>query len=161
MDAGDPVFAISDLLPPSGAETGRARRSPKRFEAEKMNIILAHRPVENAADSKDADTQQPPKEKIKARILEILHAKYGIVEEDLYSAELQAVPAGPARYVGLDSALIGGYGQDDRICVFAALEALLQDGTPGIHPLCAVLGQRGDRFRRLHRRQVAIFLNTA
>lgn len=128
-DAGDPVFAISDLLPHL-AQKQSGQTLSEAFEAEKMNIILAHRPVENAADSKDADTQQPPKEKIKARILEILHAKYGIVEEDLYSAELQAVPAGPARYVGLDSALIGGYGQDDRICVFAALEALLQDGTP-------------------------------
>jgi aspartyl aminopeptidase len=69
-----------------------------------------------------------------------LNAKYGIIEEDLYSSELQAVPAGPAMEVGLDSALLGGYGQDDRVNVFLGLEALLTV-LPGDshHTQCLVL----------------------
>jgi aspartyl aminopeptidase len=63
-------------------------------------------------------------------VLEILHARYGITESDLFSAELQLVPAGPARSVGLDASMIGGYGHDDRSCVFAAFEALLAEKTP-------------------------------
>ena len=80
------------------------------------------------AGEQDAKQDKAPdKEPVKSHILKLLQQKYDIIEEDLYSAELQAVPAGPARFVGLDSALIGGYGQDDRICVFSALEAMLAD----------------------------------
>lgn len=139
-DAGDPVFAIADLLPHLAQNQAKQVLS-EAFEAEKMNIILGHRPVDakkgeegEATDtSKEAAKDAPkdaPKDAIKRRVLELLNAKYDIREEDLYSAELQAVPAGPARFVGLDRALIGGYGQDDRICCFAALESLLSGDTP-------------------------------
>ncbi len=76
-------------------------------------------------------------------MLALLHEKYGIREEDLYSAELQAVPAGPARYVGLDGSLVGGYGQDDRICVFAALEALLAAENPQ-QPQCVLFWDKEE-----------------
>ena len=128
-DATDPVFCIADLLPHL-AQNQAKQVLAEAFEAEKMNIILGHRPVEVEKDEGGEPAKDAPKEKIKQRVLEILHQKYGIVEEDLYSAELQAVPAGPARSVGLDSAMIGGYGQDDRICCFSALEALLEGDTP-------------------------------
>lgn len=128
-DAGDPVFAIADLLPHLAQNQAKQVLS-EAFEAEKMNIILGHRPVEEQKDENGEPAKDASKEKIKRRVLELLHQKYGICEEDLYSAELQAVPAGPARVVGLDSALIGGYGQDDRICCFAGLEALLSGDTP-------------------------------
>jgi len=88
-------------------------------------VVLGHAPAAGAKKS-DSAKDSP----VKRSILELLHERYGIVEEDLYSAEVQAVPAGPARYVGLDRSLIGGYGQDDRICVFAALESLLASDAP-------------------------------
>ncbi len=135
-DPQDPVFAISDLLPHL-AQKQAGQKLADAFEAEKMNIILAHRPVESE------DAEKKIEEPLKTRILEILHAKYGIVEEDLYSAELQAVPAGPARFVGFDQGLIGGYGQDDRICVFAALEALLSAGHTG-HTRCVLFWDKEE-----------------
>lgn len=116
----DPVFCIADLLPHLAAKQLRQSVSDA-FEAEKLNIIVGHS-IEAGAQSQLADA---PKEPVKARLLEILYRKYGIREEDFITAELQAVPAGSARFVGFDRALVGGYGQDDRICVFTALEALL------------------------------------
>ncbi|MEZ0576640.1 aminopeptidase [Halodesulfovibrio aestuarii] len=120
-DASDPVFTIADLLPHLAQDQSKKVLSDA-FDAEKLNIILAHRPVE----VEDEESKDAPKEKIKQRVLNILHDKYGINEEDLYSSELQAVPAGSARMVGLDESIIGGYGQDDRICCFTALEALIE-----------------------------------
>jgi len=129
----EPVFTVPDLLPHL-AQDQNEKKLAKAFEAEKMNIVLGHQPFVPAQDDAKAEAGEDDakvKNPVKRHVLEILHRKYGIVEEDLYSAELQAVPAGPARYVGLDSACIGGYGQDDRICVFAALEAMLeQQETP-------------------------------
>ncbi len=122
-DASDPVFTVLDLLP--HLAYGQMEKTvDKAFEAEKLNIVFGHAP---AAKDKDADAD---KARVKQNVLTLLNAKYGIVEEDLFSAELQIVPAGPARPVGLDGSLIGGYGQDDRICVFTALEALLSSKTP-------------------------------
>jgi aspartyl aminopeptidase len=118
------VFAIADLLPHL-AKDQVGQKISEAFSAEKLNILLGHCPALKDAKGKDA-----PKEPVKQRILELLSQKYAICEEDFISAELQAVPAGPARLVGLDGALIGGYGQDDRICVFAALEALARGPQP-------------------------------
>jgi aspartyl aminopeptidase len=115
---GDPVFTITDLLPHL-AQKHVTQTVNDAFEAEKLNIIFGHSPI--ASNKKDE-----PKEPIKANILALLNKKYHIIEEDLYSAELQIVPAGPARLVGLDTSMIGGYGQDDRICVHTSLEAFLK-----------------------------------
>ncbi len=134
-DPSEPVFSIADLLPHLAKDQMELPLS-KAFDAEKLNLLFGHAPLgikdngmgkkaKSAAQKNDANQAEGEKEPIKARILDLLHDKYGIIEEDLYSAELQAVPAGPARFVGLDAALIGGYGQDDRICVFSALESLL------------------------------------
>lgn len=135
-DPSEPVFTIADLLPHL-AQKQSSKTVSEAFEAEKLNIVLGHQPMkkntEAEGDAAPGDTahgeKEEEKELIKAHILELLHEKYGICEEDLFSAELQAVPAGPARFVGLDSALVGGYGQDDRVCVFTALEAFLNAGT--------------------------------
>ena len=116
--AGEPVFTIADLLPHL-ARKQNSQTLAEVFDGEKLNIILGHSPAPTAAKNKDI------KEPIKQHVLELLNAKYGIREEDLVTAELQVVPAGPATYVGFDKGLVGGYGQDDRICVFTALEALL------------------------------------
>ena len=123
---GEPVFCIADLLPHL-AQKQVTQPVSEAFEGEKLNIILAHSTPKAGKPGK-ADA---PKDPIKAQLLELLHKKYGICEEDLITAELQAVPAGPARFVGFDKAMIGGYGQDDRICVFTALEALLEAEATG------------------------------
>ena len=124
---GEPVFCIADLLPHL-AQKQVTQPVSEAFEAEKLNIILAHSTPKASKSGKDADA---PKDPIKTQLLELLHKKYGICEEDFITAELQAVPAGPARFVGFDKAMIGGYGQDDRICVFTALEALLEAEATG------------------------------
>ena len=116
--AGEPVFTIADLLPHL-ARKQNSQTLAEVFDGEKLNIILGHSPAPTAARDKDI------KEPIKQHVLELLNAKYGIREEDLVTAELQVVPAGPATYVGFDKGLVGGYGQDDRICVFPAVAALL------------------------------------
>lgn len=134
----DPVFTITDLLPHL-AKDQEAKTINLAFEAEKMSVVLGHSPSPTKINKKDKDT----KSAIKNHILEILHKKYGIVEEDLFSAEIQAVPAGPARFVGLDESLIGGYGQDDRICVYAALEAFLEAQDPEYHT-CVVFWDKEE-----------------
>ncbi len=123
---GEPVFCIADLLPHL-AQKQVTQPVSEAFEGEKLNIILAHSTPKTGKPAK-ADA---PKDPIKTQLLELLHKKYGICEEDFITAELQAVPAGPARFVGFDKAMIGGYGQDDRICVFTALEALLEAEATG------------------------------
>ncbi len=125
-EADEPVFTIADLLPHL-AQNHVKQSIAEGFDAEKLNIILAHKPLANN-DKKDEKSAE--KDPIKAHVLQILHEKYNICEEDFISAELQAVPAGPARFVGLDKALIGGFGHDDRVCVFAALEAFLAAPKP-------------------------------
>jgi len=129
-DAGDPVFTVLDLLP--HLAYGQMEKTvTNAFEAEKLNIVFGHEPrARKEAKGKDGAAPADEKNRVKGRVLDMLNAKYGLVEEDLFSAELQIVPAGAARPVGLDGSLIGGYGQDDRICVFAALEALLTSKAP-------------------------------
>lgn len=151
-EATEPVFVIADLLPHLARKQG-GEKLCDAFDAEKLNIILGHRAADSKKDdatsensAKNADKNAAKKEDgegIKQRILQILHEKYGIIEEDLYSAELQAVPAGAARFVGLDENLIGAYGQDDRICVFAALEALLQSPNP-THTQCYLVWDKEE-----------------
>ncbi|MDR2574646.1 MAG: aminopeptidase [Desulfovibrio sp.] len=118
----EPVFCIADLLPHLAQKQGNQKLN-EAFEAEKLNVILAHSSSTGGGNEQQSEKNE---NSVKEHLLKLLHAKYGIYEEDMITAELQAVPAGPARFVGFDKALVGGYGQDDRICVFAALEALLR-----------------------------------
>ena len=125
-DDSEPVFTIADLLPHLSHKDGSTPLSDA-FSAEKLNIILGHEPV---LKGEGEDAPEAPKEAVKARMLELLNEKYGICEDDLVSAELEAVPAGPARWVGLDKGIVGGYGHDDRICVYTALRAFLEADEP-------------------------------
>ncbi len=125
-DEREPVFTIADLLPHLSHKDGSLSLS-EAFSAEKLNVILGHEPVLKGEEENAPDA---PKDAVKARMLELLNEKYDIREDDLISAELEAVPAGPARYVGLDRGIVGGYGQDDRICVYTALRALLEAEEP-------------------------------
>ena len=123
-ELSDPVLTITDLLPHLAYKQVEQKVSDA-FEAEKLNAVVAHEPT-GAGDPKRAKD----KDRVKRRVLEMLNKRYGITEGDLFSAELQLVPAGPARNVGLDNSMIGGYGHDDRSCVYAALQALLAEKTP-------------------------------
>lgn len=125
-DPDEPVFVIADLLPHL-AHKQMEKKVSEAFEAEKLNILFGHAP---AKDKKQGKAENGSKEPIKRMVLEILHSRFGLTEEDLYSAELHAVPSGPARPVGLDGSLLGGYGQDDRICVFSGLKAFLAESRP-------------------------------
>lgn len=113
-DKDDPVFFISDLLPHLAGKQMELK-GEDLVKGEDLNILAGSYayPEEKAPDS------------IKLNILSILNQRYGICEEDLISAELEAVPAFSARDLGLDRSLIAAYGQDDRICAYPALIALL------------------------------------
>ena len=115
-DAADPVFVITDLLPHLGKDQAEKKLS-EGISGEGLNVLFGSRP--------DPDAPEGVKDKVKSRLLGILNRKYGIREEDFASAELEIVPAGPARELGLDRSMILGYGHDDRICAYAALRGLL------------------------------------
>jgi len=127
-DPRDPVFTVLDLLPHLAYKQVEKKLS-EAFEAEKLNVVVGHRP-----EPTDKDAKGKGKEKnnnpVKRQVLRLLNERYGIEEADLFSSEMQVVPAGPARFVGLDGSLIGGYAHDDRACVFAAFEALLTAKQP-------------------------------
>jgi aspartyl aminopeptidase len=110
----DPVFVISDLLPHLDRRTGDVKEV---FTGESLNLLLGTISISYDEEIKDS---------VKLNILNILHEKYGIVEEDFISAELEVVPSLPARDVGLDRSLIAAYGHDDRICSYTALTALIE-----------------------------------
>ncbi len=109
----DPVVSITDLLPHLAAKQMEKRASTV-IEGEKMDILIGSRPLEG--EEKNA---------VKASVLKLLNEKYGIEEEDFLSAELEIVPAGKARDTGLDRSMIMAYGQDDRVCAFTSLSAIL------------------------------------
>ncbi len=117
-DPSDPVLYISDLLPHLGKDQ-MAKKMADGITGEQLNLITATSPY---ADEKNSPLSLD--QRIKLNLLHLLHEKYQITEGDLMSAELCAVPAGRARYIGFDRSLIGGYGHDDRICAYTALTAL-------------------------------------
>ncbi|MBI9030530.1 aminopeptidase [bacterium] len=115
-DETDPVFIIPDLLPHLARNVQAPKKIGEAISADNLNLVISSIPV--------ADKDQ--KEAIKYHVLELLNEKYGIDEEDLLSAELELVPAGKAREMGLDRSMVMGYGQDDRICAYAGLKALVE-----------------------------------
>lgn len=118
-DEGDPVFCVTDLLPHLGQEQMK-RPASEIIRGEDLNLLIGSRPLK---DDEGADA-------VKMNILNILHEKYGIIEADFLSAELEIVPAFKAKDVGFDRGLIGAYGHDDRVCAYPAVTALLAAGTP-------------------------------
>jgi len=119
-DPGDPVFTVCDLLPHLARKAQMDKKVTEAFEGEKLNVLVGSLPLG------DKET----KERFKLCLLKYLEERYDIREEDLVSAELEIVPAGPARDLGWDRSLVGGYGQDDRSCAYAALEAILECNEP-------------------------------
>ena len=121
-DEADPVFCISDILPHLAQEQIQKKAS-EFITGEDLDLIMGSSvPVKKDASK---DEKKDAKEKSKKLILELLKEKYGIEENDFNSAELEIVPAGFSRDLGLDRSMILGYGQDDRSCAFTSLAALL------------------------------------
>ncbi|MBR3229414.1 MAG: aminopeptidase [Bacilli bacterium] len=123
-DENDPIFTIADLLPHLASK--QEKKSLKDgIEAEELNILIGSIPFKGEVD-----------EKIKLNILNILYEKYGIKEQDFVSAEIEFTPAMKARDLGFDRALVAGYGQDDRVCAYTSLEALLSIDNPKRTSIC-------------------------
>ena len=129
----DPVFFVSDLLIHLASEQ-LEKKAAKVIEGEALDIIVGNRPItiekEKAKSGKNADDSEDEKKQaqdaVKKGILDILKKNYGVEEEDFLSAELEVVTAGKAREAGLDRSMILGYGQDDRVCAFSSLKAMLE-----------------------------------
>ena len=123
----DPVFFISDLLIHLAAEQ-LEKKAGKVIEGEALDLIIGNKPfvVDKKADNDEKE--EPVKEAVKAGALDIIKKQYDIEEEDFISAELEIVPAGRAREAGFDRSMILAYGQDDRVCAFSSLKAMLEVG---------------------------------
>ena len=119
-DPADPVFTVLDLLPHLARKAQMDKKVTDAFEGEKLNVLAGSLPLGNGET----------KERFKLHFLKILEERYGINEEDFISAELEMVPAGPARDLGWDRSLVGAYGQDDRSCAYASLAAILDVEEP-------------------------------
>lgn len=118
-DENDPVFTITDLLPHLASEQMKKKMS-EAVQGEGLNILLGSIPYND----------EKVKEKVKLNVLNLLNEKYGIVEEDFQSAELEVVPAFKAKDIGIDRSMVGAYGQDDRVCAYPALRAILSLDKP-------------------------------
>lgn len=120
----DPVFYISDILPHLGKKQMEKKMS-EGITGEQLNLVIGSIP----SKKKDKEGEQE-KETVKAAILSLLKEKYGITGEDLISADLEIVPALRTRDVGFDRGLLAGYGQDDRVCSYTALRAIIDTEKP-------------------------------
>lgn len=116
---GDEQFCVTDLLPHLSQEQS-AKTLGKAIEAENMNILCGSSPISG----------EKGEEMYKKKVMQILHDRYDICEEDLMSAEIEFVPAFHAVDIGFDRSMIGSYGHDDRVCAYPALQALLHCKTP-------------------------------
>lgn len=118
-DDADPKFVINDLLPHLAREQSK-RTLSDGIRGEELNVLIGSMPFKSDEGS----------ELVKLNILKILNEKYGITEEDFLSAELELVPAAKACDIGFDRSLVGAYGQDDRVCAYPALTAILDIDAP-------------------------------
>lgn len=122
----DPVFVITDLLAHLSREQ-MDKTARTVVEGENLDLLIANKPLKG--EEKDA---------VKANVLKLLKDTYDIEEEDFLSAELEIVPAGKARECGIDKSMIMAYGQDDRVCAFTSLLAMLED-KPVKRTSCCIL----------------------
>lgn len=113
-DENDPIFTITDLLPHL-AQDQMEKKLKNGIDGEDLQLLIGSIPVK---DNK-------AKEKVKLNILNILNQKYGIVEADLLSSELEVIPAFKARSLGFDSSMVAAYGQDDKVCAYTSLAAMM------------------------------------
>ncbi len=128
-DEDDPVFFINDLL----IHLSKKQMQETMAEAitgEQLNVVIGHMKVEPKGKKSEKDKKK--ENIIKENVLKLLNEKYGIFEEDFRVAELEIVPAGKARSVGLDGSMIAAHGHDDRICAYTTLRAILEVENPDI-----------------------------
>ena len=118
-DKNDPVVGVTDLLIHLAGEQ-MEKKGAKVVEGENLDILIGSIPEKD-----ETKAEKDAKESVKTGMLRILKEKYGIEEEDFFSAELEVVPAGPARDYGIDRSMIMGYGHDDRVCAYTSLIAML------------------------------------
>jgi len=111
FDEEDPIFVIPDLLPHLSKKVQEEKKSKEFIEGETLNLVFGNIPVKD----------DKVKNKVKLAVLDKLNRKYGIIEEDFVSSELEVVPAINPKDVGIDRALIAGYGHDDRVCTYGAV----------------------------------------
>lgn len=123
----DPVVGISDLLIHLSGDQMQ-KNAAKVIEGEDLDLTLGSIPL------KDAE-----KDKVKANVLRIIKEKYNFEEEDFLSAEIEVVPAGPARDYGLDRSMVAGYGHDDRVCAYTSLMAILDLAETPEKTACTIL----------------------
>ena len=121
----DPTFVITDLLPHLAQEQ-MEKKLKEGINGEDLNLLIGSVPL---GDEKTT-------EKVKLNILKLLNEKYGIVEKDLISAELELVPAFKAKSLGLDKSMVAGYGQDDKICAYTTLRGILDIEKPSKTAVC-------------------------
>ena len=114
-DENDPIFTITDLLPHLAQEQMQKKLS-NGVEGENLNLLIGSIPYDDEKVS----------EKVKLNILNILNQKYGITEADFTSSEIELVPAFKARTLGFDGSMVAAYGQDDKICAYTSLQAMME-----------------------------------
>jgi aspartyl aminopeptidase len=132
-EPGDPRFFIADLLPHLG-KAQMEKPAREAVKAEDLDLMAGLYPAPGAGGEGA----------VKLNMLRLLHGLYGITEKDLVSAELTAVPAFPACDLGLDRSMIGAYGQDDKVCAYPGLTALLSLEEAPPHPACLVLADKEE-----------------
>ena len=131
-DENDPVLVFSDLLVHL-AGNQMDKKAGQVITGEGLDLLVGNRPLEESKLEKDQ------KEAVRANVLALLKDKYGMEEGDFLSAELEIVPAGKARDCGLDRSMILAYGQDDRVCAYTSLWAMLQEDKPLKRTSCCLL----------------------
>lgn len=128
----DPVFVVTDLLIHLAGKQMEKKASVV-IEGEKLDLLIGSRPLE-----KEERLDESEKEAVKSNVMRILTDYYDMEEEDFLSAELEIVPAGKARDCGIDRSMILAYGQDDRVCAFTSLFAML-DVEEAVRTSCCIL----------------------
>ena len=122
----EPIFTIADLLPHLSSQQNK-KKLDEAISGEDLNILVGSIPYE---------TDEEIDEKVKLNILNLLNQKYGIIERDFVSSEIEFVPALKAKSLGFDQSLVAGYGQDDRVCAYTSLKALLDVNNPKRTAIC-------------------------
>ena len=143
-DDEDPAFVITDLLPHL-AQDQMEKKLKEGISGEDLNLLIGSVPL---GDEKVS-------ERVKFNVLKLLNEKYGIVEKDLISAELELVPAFKAKSLGLDRSMVAGYGQDDKICAYTTLRGILNVERPSKTAICILsdkeeIGSMGNTGMESH-----------
>ena len=126
-DDSDPIFTITDLLPHLAREQMQ-KTLAKGVEAEDLSLLVGSIPYNTDKTA----------EAVKLNVMKILNEKYGLIEDDFVSSEIELVPAFKARSAGFDSSMVAAYGQDDKVCVFAELSAILNIEKPKTTAVCLI-----------------------